>query len=59
MVNGKMPITVCNAAMWTAAAFLNAQATLAIQKTRNGATTAHGTRMIIVCSAETEIYYAE
>ena len=55
IIFGKMPITACNAAMLTAAAFLNAQTTLVTQKTKNGATTEHGSKMIIVRNAETGI----
>ena len=59
IIFGKMPITACNAAIQTAAAFLNAQTTLAIQKTKNGATMEHGHRLIIAQYAETGIYHAE
>ena len=47
IIFGKMPITACNAAMLTATAFLNAQTTLVIQKTKNGATMEPGNRWII------------
>ena len=54
-----MPITACNAAMLTAAAFPNAQTTLVIQKTKNGAATEPGNLLIIAQYAETGIYHAE
>ena len=59
IIFGKMPITACNAAMSTVAVFLNAQTMLAIQKTRSGATTWLGIKMIIAHIAEIGIYHAE
>ena len=59
IIFGKMPITACNAAMWTAVAFLNAQTALAILKTKNGAATELGNRWITAQYAETGTFHAE
>src|SRR3989338_4664828 len=56
---GKMPITACNAAIRTAAAFPNAQTMLVTRKTKNGATMEPGNPRIIAQYAETGIYHAE
>ena len=59
IIFGKMPITACNAAVLTAAAFLNAQTMPATRKTKNGAATEHGNPLIIAQYAETGTYHAE
>ena len=56
---GKTQITAWSAAMWTAAAFQNAQTMRVTQKTSNGATTVYGKEMITAAIAETGIYHAE
>ncbi|MEK6837396.1 MAG: hypothetical protein AABX69_01985 [Nanoarchaeota archaeon] len=59
IIFGKMPITACNAAMSTAAAFPNAQTMHVTQKTKNGATTAYGCLQIIAVAAGAETFHAE